>query len=106
MCEEGQRVYLVDEQGRDIFRRIPLATTNYEGLPSLLVMALSAAMPLPVHLPRSSKPCSKCGWELPLEAFNREARARDGRRPECQTCERERRDSGHRKLTCGGRGAA
>ena len=34
-----------------------------------------------------SKPCSKCGEIKPLTDYNRAARLRDGRRPDCKTCQ-------------------
>jgi hypothetical protein len=62
---------------------------DFNGLASLLVVARRAPIPLPTREPRTTKPCSRCGRDLPLEAFNRESRARDGRRGDCRECEHE-----------------
>jgi hypothetical protein len=58
-------------------------------LASLLVVALRAPIPLPTREPRTAKPCSWCGRDRPLEAFNRESRARDARRADCRECQHE-----------------
>jgi len=38
-----------------------------------------------------SKRCSTCGHDLPVTAFYRDRRNRDGRYSECKACIRERR---------------
>ena len=37
-----------------------------------------------------AKSCSKCGHSKPLDAFNRNAQAKDGRRPDCRECGKQR----------------
>jgi hypothetical protein len=59
---------------------------DLDGLASLLVVALRAPSPLPTRELRTTKPCSR---NLPLGAFNRESRARDGRRADCCECRHE-----------------
>jgi hypothetical protein len=66
------------------------ASDDHDALALLLVTALGAPFPLRVAGPRTSKPCSRCGRDLPLEAFNRESRAPDGRRADCRECQHER----------------
>jgi hypothetical protein len=44
----------------------------------------TADCPILIHL--QAKVCTKCGTAKPLDAFNRDARARDGRRPNCAEC--------------------
>jgi hypothetical protein len=48
---------------------------------------LFAPVPLLADEPRTDKPCSRCQRVLRLEAFNRESRARDGRRADCRNCQ-------------------
>jgi hypothetical protein len=62
---------------------------DFNGLASLLVVALRATIPLPTRELRTTKACSWCGRDLPLEAFNRGSRARDGRRADCRECQHE-----------------
>jgi hypothetical protein len=62
---------------------------DFNGLASLLVVALRAPIPLPTRELRTTKPCSRCDRDLPLEAFNRESRTRDSRRADCRECRHE-----------------
>jgi hypothetical protein len=57
------------------------------GLPTY---SITGPIPLPTAEPHTSKPCSRCGRDLPLEAFNRDGRVRDGRRADCRECQRAR----------------
>jgi hypothetical protein len=46
--------------------------------------------------PAATKVCSTCGEEKPLEEFNRDAHARDGRTRRCGPCDRRfKRDRAH-----------
>jgi hypothetical protein len=63
----------------------PSATPD--DLNGLQTSYIAGPIPLAELGPRTSKPCSRCGRELPFEAFNREGRARDGRRADCRECQ-------------------
>jgi len=58
---------------------------------SLLVVALQTPLVVPEPPPRTSKSCSRCGKDQPLDQFNGESRARDGRKSACRAYERIRR---------------
>jgi hypothetical protein len=57
---------------------------DYDGL---ALASVVGAIHLPRTEPRTSKPCSRCRRDLPLDAFNRESRARDGQRAGCRECQ-------------------
>lgn len=97
IVRDGRPVQMVGEDGRLVFRKLPLefasgaltleATTNNEGLASLLVVALRSPIPLTPPEPRTAKPCNGCGEVKALEEFPPK-KTRDGRAARCLPCTR------------------
>ena len=76
-------------------------TDDYGGLASLLVVTLRRPIPLPKPGPRTTKLCSRCGRDLPLDVYGAERRAKDRRRVGCFTCARKAAHEGYQRRMAG-----